>query len=173
MFDAEPILRVLVEHGVQFVVIGGMAAYFQGSPLPTMDVDVTPDVSPDNLQRLSDALRALEARVRHPDVPEGLPFAHDATSLAGSVFWNLVTPYGELDVSFTPAGTRGYADLAQGAGVVVVGSTRVPVASLADVVRSKDAADRPKDRRALPVLRELLAQQTRERAARGRDGGRR
>lgn len=171
MFDAEPILRVLVEHRVDFVVIGGMAAYFQGSPLPTLDVDVTPEVSADNLQRLSDALRALDARVRRPDVPEGLPFAHDATSLAGSVFWNLTTAHGDLDVSFTPAGTKGFADLAQNAGTVVVGSTRVPVASLADVVRSKDAADRPKDRRALPVLRELLAQQTLERAGRARRTG--
>lgn len=171
MFDAEPILRVLVEHRVDFVVIGGMAAYVQGSPLPTLDVDVTPDASADNLQRLSDALRALDARVRHPDVSEGLPFAHDAASLARSVFWNLVTPYGELDVSFSPAGTSGFSDLAQNAGTVVVGSTRVSVASLADVVRSKDAADRPKDRRALPVLRELLAQQTLERAGRARRTG--
>lgn len=169
MFDPEPILRELVEHQVKFVVIGGMAAYYQGSPLPTTDVDVTPATAPENLARLSDALRALQARVRHPDVPAGLPFAHDATSLAGSIFWNLVTPYGDLDVSFTPAGTNGYPDLAPSAGVVVLNGTTVPVASLADVVRSKDAADRPKDRRALPVLRELLARQ-REDQRTARDG---
>lgn len=164
VFDAEPILRALVEHEVRFVVIGGMAAYYQGSPLLTRDVDITPDTAPDNLERLSSALRALDARVRHPDIPEGLPFSHDATSLAGSVFWNLVTSHGELDISFTPAGTDGYRDLAGAAVTIGVRGTEFAVASLADVVRSKAAADRPKDHRALPVLRELLAQQ-RERKA--------
>lgn len=166
MFDPEPILRVLVQHRVEFVVIGGMAAYYQGSPLPTVDVDITPEASAANLQRLSGALRALDARVRHPDTPEGLPFGHDGTSLADSSSWNLVTTHGDLDLSFTPAGTAGYADLVVSAGSVVLDETTVPVASLADVIRSKDAADRPKDRRALPVLRELLAHQREQQRAR-------
>lgn len=163
VFDPVPILQALVAREVRFVVIGGFAARLYGSPLPTEDVDVTPAMSPDNLARLSDALRDLDARVRHPDVREGLPFAHDATSLAGSVFWNLTTSHGDLDLSFTPAGTTGYDSLAPDAVRLRLGGVEVAIASLADVVRSKDAADRPKDRRALPVLRELLARQREER----------
>lgn len=158
-FNPEPIVAALVARRVQFVVIGGLAARLHGSPLPTDDVDVTPEMSKDNLSRLSDALRDLDARVRHPDIPEGLPFAHDATSLAGSLFWNLTTVHGDLDLSFTPAGFSGYAGLAPGAVRMRVGGVEFDIASLADVVRSKDAAGRPKDHRALPVLRELLAQQ--------------
>jgi hypothetical protein len=164
LFDPTPILAALVERGVRFVVIGGFAARLHGSPLPTEDVDVTPEMTPDNLTRLSQALRDLDARVRHPDVPEGLPFAHDATSLAGSVFWNLTTRHGDLDLSFTPAGTTGYGNLASDAVRLRLGSVEVAIASLADIVRSKNAANRDKDRRALPVLRELLAQQRERRA---------
>lgn len=158
-FEPEPIVAALLARSVDFVVIGGFAARLQGSPLLTGDIDVTPEMSTENLTRLSEALRDLDARIRHPDIPEGLPFAHDATSLAGAVFWNLTTRHGDLDLSFTPAGTGGYDDLAERALTISISGIDFPVASLADIVRSKDAADRPKDRRALPVLRELLAQQ--------------
>lgn len=162
-FEPEPIVAALLARRVLFVVIGGFGARLQGSPLLTSDIDVTPDRSVENLQRLSDALRDLDARVRHPDVPEGLPFAHDATSLARSVFWNLTTAHGDLDISFTPAGTTGYAGLIADALTISINGIDFPVASLADIVRSKDAANRDKDRRALPVLRELLAQQREQR----------
>lgn len=164
--EAEPILRTLVAHEVDFVVIGGMAARMQGSPLPTQDLDITPDLAPANLTRLSAALRELDARVRHPDVPEGLPFSDDAMSLASTNLWNLTTRHGDLDLAFTPAGTAGYSDLVAGVVVVTLRGTSFPVAGLADIVRSKDAANRDEDRRTLPVLRELLAAQTRARAAR-------
>jgi hypothetical protein len=165
VFDPTPILTALVARKVSFVVIGGFAARMHGSPLLTADVDITPDMSADNLSRLSDALRDLDARVRHPDVPEGLPFSHDATSLAGSTFWNLTTVHGDLDLSFTPAGSTGYSGLAPGAVRMRIGAVEFDLASLADVVHSKDAAGRPKDHRALPVLRELLAQQREQRRA--------
>lgn len=155
-FAPERILAVLIEHDVQFVLIGGLAAVAHGSPLLTEDVDVTPEASAANLDRLAQALRALDARVRHPD---GLPFSCDATSLAAATFWNLTTPYGDLDISFTPAGTTGYSSLTLDAGRFVFRGVSVQLASLDAIVRSKAAANRPKDHRSLPVLRELLAQQ--------------
>jgi hypothetical protein len=164
VFVPERILSILVEHEVQFVLIGGMAAVAHGSPLLTADVYVTPEASEANLDRLADALRALDARVRHPDIPEGLPFACDATSLAAAIFWNLTTPHGDLDISFTPAGTTGFEGLVRQASPITFRGVTIQLASLEDIVRSKAAAGRPKDHRALPVLRELLAQQ-RERKA--------
>lgn len=157
-FDGPAILAVLHGHGVDFITIGGFAAVIHGSPLLTNDVDIVPDTDRDNLMRLSAALRELQAQVRNGD-EDPLPFAHDATSLAGSVFWNLVTVHGALDISFRPSGTEGFTDLKRDALQVVIRGTPVLLASLADVIRSKEAADRHKDRRALPVLRELLAEQ--------------
>ena len=161
-FDGLAILATLTDHGVELVVVGGWAAVAHGSPLPTRDVDVVPAADAANLARLSDALRALDARVRTAD-DDQRPIAHDATSLAAATSWNLTTTFGDLDISFTPSGTQGYADLRRDAVEVVLRGTPVLLASLADVIRSKEAAGRDEDRRALPVLRELLAQQLRAR----------
>ena len=92
-----------------------------------------------------------------------MSFAHDADSLAAVEVWKLTTWYGDLDIALTPAGTYGYEDLRREAIEVDLRGTKVLLASLADIVRSKGAAGRDKDRRALPVLRKLLAKQTRAR----------
>jgi hypothetical protein len=70
--------------------------------------------------------------------------------------WNLVTDHGRLDVTFVPSGTTGYEDLARDAVHLVILGVDVDVASLADVIRSKEAAGREKDRVVLPVLRRIL-----------------
>ncbi len=162
-FRPEDIVATLERHHVAYVVIGGFAAVIHGAPYITRDVDITPSAAPDNLTRLSAALRELEARVRAADLPEGLAFDHDAASLARVGVWNLVTAAGDLDISFIPTGTTGYDDLRRDAVAVEIHGTRVRVASLADVVRSKEAAGRPKDRLALPVLRRLLEETLRRR----------
>lgn len=155
-FDPGRILRVLAEHGVRFVLIGGLAATVHGSDIVTTDVDITPDPAPDNLDRLSAALRKLNARIWTQPVPHGLPFDHDAASLQDVQILNLVTDYGRFDITATPAGTHGYSDLRKDAVTVRLNDVDVDVASLADVIRSKQAAGRPKDERYLPELRRLL-----------------
>ena len=97
--------------------------------------------------------------MRAAELDEPLPFHHDATSLAAGRIWNLTTKHGDLDITFVPSGTTGFADLTRDAETIVLRGTEVRLASLADIVRSKEAAGRDKDRRALPVLRELLARQ--------------
>ena len=155
--DAGAILSVLDKHGVKFVLIGGLAAIVRGSPFPTEDLDLTPEASRENLDRLSAALRELDANVRAAELDEALPFGHDAASLAAVRVWNLVTPNGVVDVSMVPTGTEGYPDLVRDAGDFTLFGANVKVASLADIIRSKQAANRPKDQRVLPTLREILA----------------
>lgn len=153
---AEELFACLDRHGVEYVLIGGLAAVLHGSPLPTVDADICPSEDHENLCRLAGALEDLDARVRTPDTAEGVRFPRDAKFLSGVAMLNLVTRAGDLDLTFTPAGTAGYADLAARAGSVLVHGVSVPVASLEDVIRSKEAANRPKDLRALPTLRQLL-----------------
>jgi hypothetical protein len=164
-FAPEKILRVLAKHQVECVLVGGFAAYLQGSPIPTEDIDLVPATDRDNFARLSRALKELRARVRAEGV-EPLPFDHDADSLAAARIWNLTTRYGDLDITLEPSGTRGYDDLRREAIEISLRGVTVKLASLADIVRSKEAAGRDKDRRALPVLRELVARQLRERRPR-------
>jgi len=156
-FAPEGIVAALARHRVLVVYIGGWAAALQGSPFPKDDVDITPESSLENAERLSAALTDLDARISMPDLDEGLAFAHDASSLLASRVWNLVTRFGRLDISFDPDGTRGYHDLRRDAVRVLLHGEPADLASLADIVRSKQAANRPKDQRVLPVLREILA----------------
>ena len=155
-FRPEKLLEVLARHGVRHVLIGGFAGVIHGSPYVTTDIDVVPDPTLANLERLSSALHEVHAKVWTETEPSGLPFDHDATSLAEARTWNLVTDFGRLDLTFEPSGTRGYADVARDAVHLTILGAEVDVASLADVIRSKEAAGREKDRLVLPVLRRIL-----------------
>jgi hypothetical protein len=158
--DLLTILDVLNRHQVDYVVIGGFAALVHDARIPpTQDVDVAPSARLENLDRLSEALRELGARIRTAAAPDGLPFEHSGTSLSGVVIWNLVCAYGNFDITFQPGGfPEGYAELITRAHRVRIAATEVTVADLADVIRSKEAAGRPKDLRALPALYERLAE---------------
>lgn len=157
-FAPEAMLAVLNEHGVRLVLVGGFAAVIHGSPYVTTDIDIVPERSEANLERLSSALAALHARVWTSAEPEGIPLGHDAASLGRVNVWNLVTEHGRLDITFVPSGTSGYEDLARDARHLVILGVEVDVASLSDVVRSKEAAGREKDRLVLPVLRRILGE---------------
>jgi len=157
-FRPELMLEVLARHGVRAVLIGGFAAVIHGSPYVTTDVDVVPDAKTANLERLSAALDELHARTWTEDHPEGIPFDHDAASLGAVETWNLVTDHGRLDLTLAPSGTAGYADLARDAVHLTILGAEVDVASLADVIRSKEAAGREKDRLVLPVLRRIWSE---------------
>lgn len=152
----EKLLSVLAEQGVRFVLIGGFAAVIHGSPYVTIDVDIVPQDTRQNLERLSAALKAMHARVWTDVEPEGVPFDHDAKFLESVDVLNLVTDHGRLDISLTPSGTSGYEDVKRDALHLVILGVDVDVASLADVIRSKEAAGREKDRLVLPVLRRIL-----------------
>ncbi|MDN5857312.1 MAG: hypothetical protein L0H84_01695 [Pseudonocardia sp.] len=156
-YRPQEVLHALERHGVRYVLIGGLAAVLHGSALPTYDVDITPEASTDNLARLSEALRALDARVRVDGVDGGLRFSHDAASLAAITTLNLVTRAGDLDITLHPAGIPEFGDWERDAVRIDILGVAVTVASLDAVVRSKEATGRPKDRAALPMLRELQA----------------
>jgi hypothetical protein len=160
-------LEALAEHRVRYVVVGGFAAVFHGAAHLTTDLDITPEQSRENLDRLSAALRDLGARIRSDAAPDGLPFEPDGASLVGTRVWNLQTDHGDLDLTIVPAGTEGYDDLIDDSSEAYVLGARVRVASLRDVIRSKEAADRPKDHLALPTLRRLLEAQEDEARRRG------
>jgi hypothetical protein len=159
-FSPGAIIAALARHKVEYVLIGGFAAVAHGAPHITNDIDITPKDDSENLARLSAALTDLGARVRGDhEGRETFEFRHDAASLRRQAVLNLTTNAGNLDISAVPSGTGGYKDLKRDAIEITVDGVRVLVASLADVIRSKEAANRPKDRTALPVLRRLLEQQ--------------
>ncbi len=156
------LIRTLAKHRVRYVLIGALGARMQGFPRVTADADVTPDRSPANVERLAAALRELEAKIYTETVPEGLVFDCTSAMLARADTWNLVTRAGRLDLVFEPAGTAGYDDLAPQAIRFAVFDTDLAVARLEDIMRSKIAADRPRDRHDVLIMREMLARRRSE-----------
>ena len=159
MFDPRRICETLNEESVRYVVVGGLAAALHGSPLPTADVDLVPDRSPDNLERLATALQRLGAKLRTEAGPIAAPI--DGPFLqAMPLMLNLTTDAGDVDLTFTPSGPLdGFADWNQDAtNIAIAEGLTIRVASLQAVIDSKRAAGREKDHRALPYLESLLAQ---------------
>ncbi|HEU5007279.1 MAG TPA: hypothetical protein VFT67_09920 [Jatrophihabitantaceae bacterium] len=146
---------MLDEERVSYVVVGGYAARLYGARRPTEDIDISPAVDTDNLTALTRALKRLDSRTRVAEVPGGLPFDTSAEALRGITILNLTTRYGDLDLTVVPAGTGGFADLVGSAVAHSLEGRPVLVAALSDVIRSKEAAGRPKDLEALPELYRL------------------
>ena len=146
-------LRALAHRRVDYVLIGGLAAVLHGSPTFTNDADICPRRTRDNLERLATALRDMSAKIRTDAEPEGLAFACDAPFLERMKMVNLQTTYGWFDISFEPGGfPGGYEELVQHAIEYPVDDFVVLVASLHDVIASKEAANRTKDQAVLPYL---------------------
>jgi hypothetical protein len=166
-YRPDQILEVLERHEVTYVVIGGLAAEIHGSPYITRDVDVTPARNRENFSKLAAALRELEAKLRVPGLDEPIEVPLDERSFQQGTTWTYVTKHGNLDVALLPDGTHGYEDLRRSATRErLTDNLEVPVAALSDVIRSKEAAGREKDRAVLPALRQVL-ERTRELKRRG------
>lgn len=160
-FDPLRALRVLTDHGVQFVVIGGQAAVAHGSPSVTNDIDICHERSAPNLERLALALRSLNAFPR--DWPQDVPFVLDAATLGNGDSFTFDTDAGPLDCIATPAGSRGYEELAATALDIDLDDLRIRIADLHSLIEMKLAAGRPKDRieaEVLGALRDELDRQT-------------
>lgn len=159
-FEPLKILEVLAKHEMSFVVIGGVASAIHGAPFMTIDLDVVPELQTANLDHLAAALKELSARLRDADEPEGIEISLDGRTLKKALpdfgFLRFETKFGFLDLLYQPAGTNGFRDLVKSATEEDLGSVKVLIASLEDVIRSKQAAGRPRDLEQLPTLRRLL-----------------
>jgi len=154
-FDPERLLRTLVEHEVAFNVVGAVAAWLQGSPAATLDLDVMPRRDIDNADRLATALNSLGAR--RPG--ESSPAELDGGDFLGWQAQRFETDAGPLDVVPQAAAIGGYEDVAT--VELLLGDLAVRAITLDQVIASKEKLGRPKDTAALPALyaaREALRQ---------------
>lgn len=138
---------------------------FDGATRATNDLDCVPRSTAENLQRLAEAMRELGARLRvgglSDDEARQLPIRLDAEMLARLRVSTWVTDAGLFDVLMDiPAvggRRRGYDELADRSDRRRTGGAIVRVASLDDIIESKEAAGRDKDAEALPELRKLAS----------------
>ncbi len=144
--DPERLLRTLVEHEVDFYVIGALAAWLQGSPAVTLDLDVMPRRDLDNAERLADALNALGVRERGGEKRVEL----EGADFLGWRPQHFETDAGPVDVVPEAAAVGGYEEAAT--VELQLGDFRVRVLTLEAVIASKEELGRPKDIAALPAL---------------------
>src|SRR3954452_13887433 len=128
------ILRVLLRHGVDFFVVGGVAAQLEGAPILTFDLDVLYDKNPENLARLLAALRDLKARYRDP---AGRHIEPDTEKLATLRLHLLLTELGALDVLGSIGNGLTYQDLVDRTILYQLGESQVHVLELAAVIETK------------------------------------
>jgi len=140
--DAERILRALAEHEVDYVLIGDLAVQTHGHVRTTNDADLIPAPEPDNLRRLADALRSLDARVLNPGEEDT---EIDASMLPRATIWQFSSRDGGIDVMHEVPGGRSFAELSGRALNVTLGDIDVSVVSLDDLIQMKLARGRPID----------------------------
>ncbi|WP_411281638.1 hypothetical protein [Gemmatimonas sp.] len=147
--NAAPLLttvsRVLAHHRLAAVVIGNAAAALQGSPVTTMDIAFMFRKMPTNLRKLKAVAMELNAMVLRPYYPASELFrvVRDADGL-------------QLDFMAKVDGVRSFEALKARATPVSFGPHVLLVASLRDIIRSKERAGRPQDLAVLPILRRTL-----------------
>jgi hypothetical protein len=144
--DPQRLLRTLVDHGVELYVIGAGAAWLQGNPTVTLDLDVMPRRDIDNADCLAAALNSLSARV---------PGGEAGLELEGGDFldWQAQrfdTDAGPLDVVPLAAAIGGYEDVAT--VELALGEFSIRAITIDAVIASKEELGRPKDIAALPAL---------------------
>lgn len=165
MADLVGILEALERRDVDFVALGNLAAGMQNVRVYTEDADVAVERGAVNRERLMLALADLEARYRMFDGAAGkLVDTSRPDMFLGSDIWGFITKHGPLDVLLvSPDGDSrhlSYEYLRQDAVVVHTGGGYlVMVASLPDIVYSKELANRPKDHLTLPILKAALEEQ--------------
>jgi predicted nucleotidyltransferase len=147
--DVARILRALTQRGVDFVVIGGIAAVLHGSARNTFDLDLCFATDAANLDALGEVLVSLHARLRGVD---DVPFVPDAATLRRIEVLTLSTDAGDLDVLARPSGAPTFDILRRRADRFDVGGFAVLVASVDDLIAMKTAAGRPKDREVVAEL---------------------
>jgi predicted nucleotidyltransferase len=142
--DLRRLLGPLVNHGVNFVLIGGMAGIARGSSYPSYDLDIAYARDKANVKRLVAALEEIGVRLR--GAPVDLPFQLDERTIENGANFAFVTPFGDLDVLADVAGIRRFEELLEGSEEKEFFGLSVRVASLDHLIAMKSAANRPKDR---------------------------
>jgi predicted nucleotidyltransferase len=141
--DLGELFRTLAEHGVDFLVIGGVAAQVHGHRRTTKDLDVTPAPDPKNFERLATALVALAAYPVELGASAPTPTAEQLQ--IASIVPPLATRHGDLHILNDVPGATAYAEMRTRALITDLDGIPVHIVGLDDLVRMKQTTGRPSD----------------------------
>ncbi|HVM61387.1 MAG TPA: nucleotidyltransferase [Verrucomicrobiae bacterium] len=166
MSKLEALLQQLVEHDVEFVVIGAFASTMHGVTLTTLDVDVCCPFTPRNLLKLRDAIADLHPV--HRLTPQRLPLELTREKCRGLKNLYLETDLGVLDCLGEVLGVGSYAAVKHQSVVLEMPIGKCRVLGLDALIKSKRAMDRPRDREAVKQLEAIRARKRRGRQQGGK-----
>ena len=162
-FNPKQLFAVLEQHEVEYILIGGLSAVIRGCPVATQDTDILVKRDLYNLDRLAAALNrmnSLFAGSFNAPATKPEPWVWDGGDF---YYWgrtvSAVTDCGKLDMIFEAIGIGVYEDVLESSDIWRIYEANVRIASLSDVIASKEAAGRAEDLAVLPAYYELLKQQ--------------
>jgi hypothetical protein len=145
--------------GIEFVVVGGLAAVLNGAPVSTFDLDIVHSRDEANIARLLLVLQDFDAVYRIQPERRLRP---TASHLASRGHQNLITRYGPLDLLGTIGHDLGYQELLPHSAEMDIGDgIRVRVLDLETLIAIKEEVAGVKDVAVLPILRQTLAERRR------------
>jgi len=152
------ILKTLVEHEVDFIIVGGVCAVLHGAPIATFDLDLVHSRAPDNIVRLMAALEKLEAYYRDRGIQGIRP---GVSHLSSPCHQLLMTKAGPLDLLGAIGSGRDYAGLLGYTEELQLGSDlKVRLLKLETLIETKEEAGRDKDKAVLALLRRTLQEKS-------------
>lgn len=161
MTDFERLLQTLAAGGVEYILIGGLAANAHGAIRTTRDIDIVYGRAQANLERLVHTLAPIRPYLR--GAPPGLPFRLDLATLQSGLNFTLTTELGELDLFGEVAGGGRFEDLVSQSEFLQLFDLSCRCVTLEALIRLKRAAGRPRDLEAIAELEALAEERRRQR----------
>ena len=156
-FDLTQLLDCL--EGVDYIVVGGVAGTLHGTPRLTFDLDIVPEPSERNLQRLATALARLDATIREPGhrrLAVSLQLLKESAAAKRAGQLRLRTRFGPLDVLWRLHDGRGYKELRKHSVLLSDDERRLRALDVESLIEIKEAAGRPQDREDVKYLKIIL-----------------
>ncbi len=152
MLELKKLLDRLLEHQVEFILIGGFAAVVHGSPSLTQDVDICFSFTHHNVEKLLKALEGTNPRVR---AGKGwLPLSEVQRLLEYNTL-HVATDLGMLDLLGEVGGLGPFSRLADRTELIKLFGKKCRILTIDALIQAKEAMDRPKDRQAVLELRAI------------------
>jgi hypothetical protein len=141
----DAVVTALAEARLEAILIGNAAAALQGAPVTTVDFDFMFRSTPANLAKLKRFAARLDAIILRPYYP-------------ASALYRVMNDDRGLQADFMPAihGVKSFHSLRSRAERVRLAGRDLWIAHLADIIASKRAANRPRDRAVLGTLETTL-----------------
>jgi len=158
--DFVNLLGRLVNHGVDFVIVGGFAGIVHGCSYVTQDIDICCDFSPANLLALLRAIADLDPVHRMTPQRKKLDLTEETCTQFKNLY--LDTQEGQLDCLSFIDGLGDFRQAKQESELIELEDTKMHVLSLDALVRTKKAMNRPRDKEAIAQLEAIKELRRRE-----------